>query len=202
MSANETDLVPEVRGARHVAEQTDLHNAREHLNRAQELHPARPSFSTKSERVAERRGAYGIGICHHFGRERRVDHEVAIVRHDGPSLVDGHAELRGRRAEDLKVVQQLRVRERRYLDGDAFKVLCGSWGEDGDSRSAEGKARRRGGAAHVRREDLGVFAVVGNHDEAAGGVLSAGRAHDGRKGRTFLRPPRAPSHADGTLRHP
>jgi hypothetical protein len=67
--------------------------------------------------------AYLVRLAHALGRERRVNNKVAVVGHDRPGLADGHAQRGARRAEPPQVREQLGVRERRDLDGDAARVL-------------------------------------------------------------------------------
>ena len=98
-----TVLVSKVRCLRHVAEEPDLHDAREHLE-------------AREQRVR---------VAHHLLRERRVDHEVAVVCHDRPGFELRHSQNGVGRTEEVHVVQHLCVGELRDLNWNALLELGG-----------------------------------------------------------------------------
>ena len=83
------------------------------------------SCSTKRQSLAhsKRSGTHSVRVPHKLLREGRVDDEVAVIRDDGSGLGLGHTQLGLWRPDEVQVLQNLRVRERDDLYGDALFPL-------------------------------------------------------------------------------
>jgi hypothetical protein len=127
-----THLIPKVRGLRHVTEQPDLNNTREHLDLCQNLSSQREvshvAGGEKKVREKKRCQTYHIWLLHDLPVERCVYDEVAVVGDDGSSFSDRHAQSRVRGSEEVvQVLQHLGVRERDDFDRHPGFSL-GGWG--------------------------------------------------------------------------
>ena len=66
---------------------------------------------------------YRVRILHEVLGEGRVNDEVTVIRDDGPGLGLGHTQLGLGRPDEVQILQNLRVRERDDLYGDALLPL-------------------------------------------------------------------------------